>query len=88
MYSKISYPKPCILFTYILAYLKHFLVERVEELVGGGGEVETALVVVHLERLEVVEEDVGVLLVHDAVRAQEHVVEAALRLVQQGVHIV
>ena len=69
-------------------YLKHFLVERVEEGGGGGGGVGGALVVVHLQLLEVLLEDLGVLLVHDAVGAGEHVVELALGLVQQHVHVV
>ena len=38
--------------------------------------------------LEVVLEDVGVLLVHDAVGPEEHVVQAPLRNVQQRVHVV
>ncbi len=75
-------------FSSCFLYLEHFLIEGVEEGSGGCGWVGGALVVVHLQILEVLLEDLRILLVHDPVGPGEHVVELALGLVQQHVHVV
>ena len=69
----------------LFTYLEHSLVERSKKCLCSIHQIDIALVVVGLELCEVLLEHVGVLLVDDAVRPGEHVVELTLGLGQQQV---
>lgn len=62
---------------------EHLLHESGKETVEGVREVQGLALVVELQVLEQLGEDVRVLLVEDAVRLQEHLVQIAARLVDQ-----
>ena len=62
-------------------YLKHFLIQRIEERGGGVCWAENSFIVINFQISEVFLEHVCVLLVHHAVRPGEHLVEFSLGFV-------